>query len=134
MSASDWHRTLDHLGELGDLYETLPPLNLCDPFYVHFDEREESATVGFTTTVEPSAPPPGWLENAVNTVEFYLLFTGVAEARVFGWGPAQAQHAGLAVKDGRVLATLGNPGTGVEFRARSVHVSKTRVYKAAVSP
>lgn len=133
MSVSDWHRFLDDRGELGDLYDSLPALDLCDLFYVHFDERGNSATLGFTTSVPPSNMPSEWVEKEFNTTEFYLVFSGLTETRVSGWGSDQAKRVKLAADNGDVRVTLGAPGAGIDFRASALSVARTRAYKATSS-
>ncbi|MCF2128586.1 immunity 50 family protein [Strepomyces sp. STD 3.1] len=133
MSVSDWHRFLDDRGELGDLYDSLPALDLCDLFYVHFDERDISATLGFTTSVPPSNMPSEWIEKEFNTTEFYLFCSNMTETRVSGWGSVQAKQVKLAADDRGVRVTIGTPGAGIDFRASALSVTKTRAYKATSS-
>jgi len=118
---ADWRRLLDSAD--------------CRLFYVHFDERGNSATLGFETREFPVDPPPEWLEKGLNAFEFYLAFTGVTGLRVTGWGQAEARQIRVAaVQGGQPLqVSLGSETSGIDFRASAVRLAKSRAYLASDS-
>ncbi|WP_329349631.1 immunity 50 family protein [Streptomyces sp. NBC_01261] len=112
---------------------TLP--ESCDLFYLHIDERENSATLGFDTRSLPSNPPAEWEGKGFNAFEYYLVFVDVAGLRVTGWGPAEAREVDLtAQEDGSVKVVLGTETSGVRFQASAVRLTKTRGYRASDTP
>lgn len=132
----DWVPLLLVTGDSAGLLElydgTPPPLDSCSLFYVHLDERGDSVTLGFETERLPPKPPSEWRQKPFNTFEFHLVFGGVKGLRVRGWGPAQAKEVALIGRDGgQVDVTLGGAGSGVEFRASSMSLGRTRVFLAA---
>lgn len=132
MSDSEWARVLASPGGLGDLYDRPPGPRQCELFYVHLDERGDSATLGFTTREMPPKPPPSWRDTDINTFEFYVVFSGVHELRVHGWDADQAREVEVTSDDaGGTKVRLGRVSAGVEFRARAVSVTRRRTYLAA---
>ncbi|PTM91176.1 hypothetical protein C7821_111151 [Streptomyces sp. VMFN-G11Ma] len=91
-------------------------LDACRLFYVHFDERGSSATLGFETRECPVDPLPEWVENGYNAFEFYFVFTGVTGVRVRRQG-----------------TSLGSGDSGISFRASAVELVKSRAYLASGS-
>ncbi|MFI6561551.1 Imm50 family immunity protein [Streptomyces sp. NPDC050534] len=133
---ADWRRLLSSQGFLAAQYGDLPPApDACRLFYVHFDERGNSATLGFETREFPVNPLQEWVEKGLNAFEFYLTFTHLTDLRVTGWGHTEAQRVGLAVdEDGRLLdVTVGSDTSGIAFRASAVRLSKSRAYLASGS-
>lgn len=93
-----------------DWRELLPSdgfLDTCRLFYVHFDERGSSATLGFETRERPTGS---------NAFEFYFVFTGVTGVRVCRQG-----------------TFLGSGDSGISFRASAVELVKSRAYLASGS-
>ncbi|WP_279634631.1 Imm50 family immunity protein [Streptomyces bobili] len=133
MSGSDWASILTDSRFLGGLYAGCPPtLEQCELFYVHLDERGDSATLGFETRLLPSAPRPEWREKPYNRLEFYLLLGGLTGFVVDGWGPAEAAGFDItAVSDKEIAVRLGSGQGGMRFRASSIRLTRTRVYLAA---
>ncbi|MDX3385737.1 Imm50 family immunity protein [Streptomyces niveiscabiei] len=133
MSVSDWGRILGSSDALGALYgDSVPMPEECELYYVHVDERGSSVTVGFETRNVPSRPGEAWRDKVYNTLEFYLLFSGVREFSVNRWSSAEAERFDVAIEvDGGVAVVLGGEGSGIRFRADSVGLPKVRVYLAA---
>ncbi|EPD54722.1 Imm50 family immunity protein [Streptomyces sp. HGB0020] len=122
-----------------DWRELLPSdgfLDTCRLFYVHFDERGSSATLGFETREFPVHPLPEWVEKGFNAFEFYLAFTGVTDLRVAGWGHAEAKQ-GVRVTAGAggqlFGVVLGSGASGISFQASGVDLVKSRAYLASGS-
>ncbi|MGY6023139.1 Imm50 family immunity protein [Streptomyces spinosirectus] len=118
---ADWRRLLDSAG--------------CRLFHVHFDEREDSATLGFETREFPVNPLQEWVEKGLNAFEFYVAFTGVTDLRVTGWGWAEAQRIEVVAVGGgqAVNVSLGSETSGIAFRASAVRLAKSRAYLASDS-
>jgi hypothetical protein len=132
MSASDWVDLLADSSAARDLYDTAPPLSSCSLFYFHIDEREVSVTLGFSTTQPPTHPPARWVEKGHNTLEFYLLFSGVEALRVAGWNPPACKNFSLESQSGDVVAiSITSDGCDVAFQARRMSLTRTRSYTAA---
>jgi hypothetical protein len=116
MSASEWARVPGH----------------CELSYVHLDERGDSVTLGFSTRQLPPNPPASWRDTEYNTVEFYVVFSGVHDLRVRGWGPEQAREVEVTPDDaGRTRVQLGRQGAGIGFLAQDVTVTRCRAYLSA---
>jgi hypothetical protein len=133
MNGSDWASILGDSRFLGDLYAGGSPTpEQCELFYVHLDERGDSATLGFETRILPSIPRPEWREKPYNRLEFYLLLGGLTGFVVDGWGASEAASFGIsAVSQEEIAVSLGRGRAGIRFRASSVRLSRTRVYLAA---
>jgi hypothetical protein len=118
---ADWRRLLDSAD--------------CRLFYVHFDERGNSATLGFETRELPEDPLPEWTEKGLNAFEFYLAFTEVTGLRVTGWGQAEARRIEVAaVRGGQAVnVSLGSETSGIVFRASAVRLARSRAYLASDS-
>ncbi|MFF8945392.1 Imm50 family immunity protein [Streptomyces sp. NPDC014864] len=134
--SADWLQLLALPGYLGELYGGNPPsVEACDLFYVHIDERENSVTLGFDTREFPVSPPREWTERALNAFEFYLVFTGVSDLWITGWGASEAKQVTIGHSDGHVFeVVLGSDTSGVGFRASAARLAKTRAYLASGSP
>ncbi|MER7836821.1 Imm50 family immunity protein [Streptomyces sp. NPDC096040] len=133
---ADWTRTLAASDYLGELYDGVPPSpDMCELCYVHIDERGNSATLGFVTRNLPVHPPAEWENNGFNAFEFYLVFTGVDDLRVTGWGASEARQVDLSVRDGGFFeVVLGTEESGITFRAPMARLARTRAYLASDSP
>ncbi|WP_078841192.1 Imm50 family immunity protein [Streptomyces acidiscabies] len=133
MSVSDWGRILGSPDALGPLYEgDVPGPEECKLYYVHVDERGASVTVGLETRSVPSRPDEAWRDKVYNTLEFYLLFSGVRGFSVNRWSSVEAARFDVAIEaGGGVSVVLGSEGSGIRFRADSVGLQKARVYLAA---
>ncbi|MFF4258449.1 Imm50 family immunity protein [Streptomyces sp. NPDC001663] len=106
----------------------------CRLFYVHFDERGNSATLGFETREFPADPLPEWVEKELNAFEFHLVFTGLEGLRVTGWGYAEAGQIEVAVRGAQLFdVSLGSGTSGISFRASAVRLAKSRAYLASDS-
>lgn len=91
----------------------------CRVFYVHFDERDNSATLGVET----------------REVEAYLVFTGLTGLRVTGWGHEEAGRIEVAPRDGQFAdVLLGSEASGIRFRAAEVRQAERRARPAPGSP
>jgi len=134
--SADWLRLLASSEYLGGLYDGAPPLpDVCDLFYVHIDERENSVTLGFDTRSFPVNPPAEWEGKELNAFEFYLVFAAVEGLQVTGWGAAEAKEIHLATHGGAFFeVVLGSEGSGIAFRAATVRLAKWRGYLASDSP
>ncbi|MET8696591.1 hypothetical protein ABZV65_29120 [Streptomyces bauhiniae] len=97
-------------------------LSNSDLFYVHFDERGRSATLGFSRV------------HGTEGFEFFLRFHGVRDVRVRGWGaPAQKDVHVERAPDGTVQLSASSDGSSLRFRAADVALSRTRDFLAASS-
>ncbi|WP_330304940.1 MULTISPECIES: Imm50 family immunity protein [unclassified Streptomyces] len=134
--SADWLQLLASAEYLGGLYDGAPPAHdVCDLFYVHIDERENSVTLGFDTRRLPSNPPAEWVEKGLNAFEFYLVFAEVEGLQVTGWGAAEAKEIHLATHGGAFFeVVLGSEGSGIAFRAATARLAKWRGYLASDSP
>jgi hypothetical protein len=131
MSVSDWLHILRE-GGLSDLYENPPAPDLCQLFYVHFDERDDSATLGFSTNSLPSTVPLEWQEQEFNTVEFFLTFSDIAGLHVSDWDPSCAQEIDVTRGDeAQFNVRLGSTRRGIFFTSPSVRLTKRRAYLAS---
>lgn len=133
---ANWRRLLASDDVLNAVYGDAPPApDACRLFYVHFDERGNSATLGFETRQFPMDPPAEWVEKGLNAFEFYLAFTGVTGLRVTGWGRAEAQRIEVVAVGGgqAVSVSLGSEESGIVFRASAVRLAKSRAYLASDS-
>ncbi|MGV9322748.1 Imm50 family immunity protein [Streptomyces sp. NPDC003660] len=94
-----------------------------DLFYVHFDERGRSATLGFSRV------------HGSEGFEFFLRFPDVREVRVRGWGaPGQKDVHVERAPDGTVQVSASAAGSSLRFRAADVTLSRTREFLASSSP
>ncbi|MFD4563178.1 Imm50 family immunity protein [Streptomyces sp. NPDC058467] len=134
--SADWLQLLASSGYLGGLYDGAPPSpDVCDLFYVHIDERENSVTLGFDTRSFPVNPPEEWKAKDFNAFEFHLVFSGVERLHVTGWGASEAKKIQLAVRGGGFFeVVLGLEGSGIAFRAPTARLGKVRAYLASDSP
>ncbi|MEU5597312.1 hypothetical protein [Streptomyces sp. NPDC020298] len=86
-------------------------------FYVHIDERGDSVTLGFEKVEE------------VEGFEFHVVFTGVRGLTVAGWGAEEAKGVRVSVREGEGFdVVLGEPRSGITFRAAAVRLGKSRTY------
>jgi hypothetical protein len=133
MSACDWLLILSRSQFLGKLYTDGPPTpQQCQLFYVHIDERGDSATMGFVTSTLPSNPRPEWREKPYNRLEFYLLFGDLTGFLVNGWSASEAESFDISAESEEEIAVrVGREQAGISFRASSVRLAGTRVYLAA---
>ncbi|USQ83236.1 immunity 50 family protein [Streptomyces phaeoluteigriseus] len=136
MNGSDWASILGESRFLGELYAGGSPApEQCELFYVHLDERGDSATLGFETRVLPAAPRPEWREKPYNRFEFYVLLGGLTGFVADGWGSSEAASFDVSVvSDKEIAVRLGSGQGGMRFRASSIRVARTRVYLAAQAP
>ncbi|MFE9662638.1 hypothetical protein [Streptomyces sp. NPDC005955] len=95
-------------------------LSSSDLFYVHFDERGCSVTLGFSRV------------HSSEGVEFFLRFHDVRDVRVRGWGaPGKKDvHVERAI-DGTVRVSASSDGSSLRFRAADATLSSTRNFVAA---
>ncbi|MFJ8195415.1 Imm50 family immunity protein [Streptomyces sp. NPDC096152] len=133
---ADWSQLLASPEHLGELYDgRLPSPQTCDLFYVHIDEREKSVTLGFDTREFPVNPPEQWVLKRFNAFEFYLVFTGVEDLWVTGWGASVAKLATVGHLGAQVFEViLGSRESGIGFRGSAARMAKTRAYLASGSP
>lgn len=134
--SGDWTRILSAPDFLGELYGDVPPApDRCDLAYVHIDERENSVTLGFDTRHLPEDSPEEWAGKDFNVFAFSIVFTGVDDLRVTGWGAAEARQVDVSVQPGGVFdVVLGSEGSGITFRAPAARLAGTRAYLASGSP
>ncbi|MFE9626858.1 Imm50 family immunity protein [Streptomyces sp. NPDC006527] len=132
MSASDWSTILGRSQFLGELYSGAPPTpEQCELFYVHIDERDNSATIGFVTSNLPANPRPEWRERPYNRLEFYLYFCDLTGLLVEGWSASEAQNFDIsAVSEEGIAIRVGREKAGISFRASSLRLVDTRVFLA----
>ncbi|MFG2813957.1 hypothetical protein [Streptomyces sp. NPDC048410] len=98
-------------------------LSNSDLFYVHFDERGRSATLGFSRV------------HGSEGFEFFLRFPDVREVHVRGWGaPGQKDVHVERAPDGTVQVSASAEGSSLRFRAADVTLSRTREFLASSSP
>ncbi|WP_445396233.1 Imm50 family immunity protein [Streptomyces sp. LE64] len=97
-------------------------LSNSDLFYVHFDERGCSVTLGFSRV------------HGNEGVEFFLRFHEVRDVRVRGWGaPGQKDVHVERATDGTVQVSASSEGSSLRFRAAGATLSRTRNFLAARS-
>lgn len=97
-------------------------LSTSDLFYVHFDERGCSVTLGFSRV------------HGSQGVEFFLRFHGVRDVHVRGWGaPGQKDVHVERATDGTVQVSASSDGSSLRFRATDATLSKRRNFHAASS-
>ncbi|MFI7384881.1 hypothetical protein [Streptomyces sp. NPDC049813] len=95
-------------------------LSQSDLFYVHFDERGRSATLGFSRV------------DGTEGVEFFLRFPEVRDVRVRGWGaPGRKDVHVDRAADGTVQVSASSDGSSLRFRAAGVVLSRERDFLAA---
>lgn len=133
MSACEWPSILGTSHFLGELYAGDPPTpEQCELFYVHIDERGDSATMGFVTGSLPSNPRPEWREKPYNRLEFYLLFGDLTGFLVNGWSASEAESFDISAEsEEEITVRVGREQAGISFRASSVRLAGTRVHLAA---
>ncbi|MEU0899092.1 Imm50 family immunity protein [Streptomyces massasporeus] len=132
MSASEWVELIVDQAGLADLYPVPPSLDSCEVSYMHIDERDSSATLGFSTKAWPSRPSDEWLEKGHNTLEFYIKFTGVHDLLVDGWGPPGHKNIVVAHQpEGGIMVSIEEVGSVVKFLADAASVTHTHAYRAA---
>ncbi|MEU5132693.1 hypothetical protein [Streptomyces californicus] len=94
-------------------------LSQSDLFYVHFDERGCSATLGFSRV------------HGTEGIEFFLRFHDVRDVRVRGWGaPGQKDVHVERATDGTVQVSVSSDGSSMRFRAAGVVLSRERNFLA----
>ncbi|THA36609.1 hypothetical protein E6R18_01020 [Streptomyces sp. A1277] len=97
-------------------------LSNSDLFYVHFDERDCSATLGFSRV------------HGSEGVEFFLRFHDVRDVHVRGWGaPGQKDVHVERATDGTVRVSASSDGSSLRFRSADATLSSTRNFLAAGS-
>ncbi|MZD08174.1 hypothetical protein GTW43_24255 [Streptomyces sp. SID5785] len=95
-------------------------LSRSDLFYVHFDERGCSATLGFSRV------------HGTEGVEFFLRFHEVRGVKVRGWGaPGQKDVHVERATDGTLQVSVSSDGSSMRFRAAGVALSRERNFLAA---
>ncbi|MGW1182828.1 hypothetical protein ACWD7Y_16900 [Streptomyces drozdowiczii] len=95
-------------------------LSSSDLFYVHFDERGCSVTLGFSRV------------HGSEGAEFFLRFHDARDVRVRGWGaPGRKDVLVESGGDGAVQVSASSDGSLLRFRATGVTVSRTRDFRAA---
>ncbi|WP_455352130.1 Imm50 family immunity protein [Streptomyces sp. SYSU K217416] len=131
MNASDWPEFLAHPGAIRELYETPPPLESCDLFYLHIDERQTSVTLGFDTRHLPTTPHTDGQEQHFNMFEFYLEFKHVTDLRIAGWTGQPHHDFSLTRQEGdRIAVSLRSAGQSMTLLARKVSLAHSRAYLA----
>ncbi|MFD8257662.1 hypothetical protein [Streptomyces griseoluteus] len=97
-------------------------LSNSDLFYVHFDERGCSVTLGFSRV------------RGSQGFEFFLRFPDVRDVHVRGWGaPGQKDVHVDRAPDGTVQVSASSDGSSLRFRAADVTLSRTRDFLASSS-
>ncbi|MEU6813698.1 hypothetical protein [Streptomyces sp. NPDC046860] len=95
-------------------------LSASDLFYVHFDERGRSVTLGFSRA------------HGTEGFEFYLRFPDVRDVRVRGWGaPGRKDVHVERAPDGTVQVSASSDGSSLRFRAADATLSRTRDFASA---
>ncbi|MEI5033166.1 Imm50 family immunity protein [Streptomyces sp. S1A(2023)] len=109
-------------------YEEEPDLNQCDLFHILADERGDSITLGFQTDQIPVHIKPEWEGKEYNSFTFYLVFSGVQELAIQGWAaPARKRVSMRRDLDENLTVTVTSEGSSVEFRARAVNLTASRM-------
>lgn len=97
-------------------------LSNSDLFYVHFDERGCSVTLGFSRV------------HGSEGFEFFLRFPDVRDVHVRGWGaPGQKDVHVDRAPDGTVQVSASSDGSSLRFRAADATLSRTRDFLASSS-
>ncbi|MEW1720803.1 Imm50 family immunity protein [Streptomyces sp. NPDC093109] len=128
MGTSSWTDFLDNPEALQDLYgRTVPRLDSCDLFFLLADERQNSITVGFSTTDLPQHTPSESNPGGFNSLEFYLTFIEISEMSMQGWkGPGQRRVEINYLPTGNLAVGMKSEGSNLRFVADSVSVTKIR--------
>lgn len=110
-----------------------PDLSSRPLYYVHVDERDTSAALGFETSRLPDRPRPEREGKRYDTVRFFVVFTGVDELRVTGIAAehpdARDRAVGVVVAgDGRQRVSVTGETRSVVFSAAASAVTGIRVY------
>jgi hypothetical protein len=122
---ADWTELLADAGVLTDVYSSVPALDRCKFHYLHFDERDTSATLGLSTDDVPDHPLPEWETKPFNRLTFYLVCDEVTEVALNGWElPAPTLELALAAAG--VSVTAQNEGSSLHLTAASVRVGGVR--------
>ncbi|MGW6914500.1 Imm50 family immunity protein [Kitasatospora sp. NPDC054939] len=126
-AGGDWTGLLADPAEVRAVLGTpAPPLTDFELFAVHFDERERSATLGFTARTVPAGAAGVWRERGHNAVEFFLVLTGLHDVAVDGWShePSDA----ITLTGGTAL--VAGPRHRIAFGHRGVRAERLRGYRA----
>jgi Immunity protein 50 len=132
MSASDWANYLDEPEAIRHFFTSSPPLESCDLFYFHIDERERGVTMGFEHHQLPDRTLPEWVDKGFNACEFFLTFTATSKLRISGWQHTGMNHyAFTSLPSGGLSVTIRGDNQHIEFRAESVRLSRLRAFTTA---
>lgn len=96
----------------------LAELSSYDLFYVHFDERHCSATLGFTDQAGHEA------------FEFFLVFAEVRNVTVGGWAAPGRKNVQLRRTDDGIMMSVEAEGSALSFRAADMSVQRARSFRA----
>lgn len=94
-------------------------LSASDLFYVHLEERLASATLGFTT------------QEGNEGFEFFLVFTGVRQVTVRGWGPPGSKRIDLVRSADGIAVAVQDENSLLSFRATEMTLARTRTFQAS---
>ncbi len=90
-----------------------------DLFYVHLDERQCSATLGFTG------------QEGHDGFEFFLAFTDVRNVSVRGWGPPGRKDVRLERTENGITVSVATQGSSLNFEAADMTTPRTRSFQTA---
>ncbi|MFD7985906.1 Imm50 family immunity protein [Kitasatospora indigofera] len=116
----------------GGLLGGLPAFEDLDLFHLLADERGDSVTLGFEHAGLPPAPPPDWLDKGLNTVEFFLVLSGLTRLEIDGWSyRGLAEYTLSRTRPGHALLSMRGPGSTVEIEFAAARVEGLRAFRAA---
>jgi hypothetical protein len=96
---------------------TSSALSSQDLFYVHIDERQRSATLGFTR------------QEGNDGFEIYLEFTNVRDLAVRGWAAPGVKNVRLEQSAEGVTVSVTAEDSSLGFRADGVSVTRQRSFR-----
>lgn len=124
--AADWTALLADPAAVRELGTPAPPLADHELFLVHLDERERSATLGFTAPRVPAGAVDAWRERGHDALEFFLVLTGVRDLAADGWSHEPVTSVDL---DGGT-ARLAGARHRITFGYDTVRAEGLRGYRA----
>jgi hypothetical protein len=129
MSGSEWLARLTGDGGLNGVDpEWFSGLARADLQSLQIDERGRSLTATFTTAASPQDAVTATVHDAV---EFFVVFSEVAELAIRGWSHEAAHTYSMgAAAGGRRTVTIEGGGTVVTFSCEDLTVEQVRTFRS----
>lgn len=120
---SEWPARLDDASKGVDA-EWFSGLSRADLQSLHIDERGRSLTAAFTAVVSPD-------DTAHDAMEFFVVFSGVADLVIRGWSHEAAHSYSMDVgQGGRQNVTIEGAGSAVTFTCEDSVIEKVRKFRS----